>query len=70
MPRKTKDGQPFDQNEYIKQWSKENMIRISGSYKKEFVQSFRDACKKLGIKQSDVYREAMQAVIDHANEQE
>lgn len=70
MPRKTKDGQAFDQNEYIKQWSKENMTRISGSYKKEFVQSFRDACKKLGIKQSDVYREAMQAVIDQANEQE
>ncbi len=70
MPRKTKDGQPFDQNEYIKQWSKENMTRISGSYKKEFVQSFRDACKKLGIKQSDVYREAMQAVIDQANKQE
>lgn len=40
MPRKTKDGQPFDQNEYIKQWSKENMTRISGSYKKRIRSKF------------------------------
>lgn len=66
MPRKSKEGQPFDQNEYIKEWSKNNMARISGSYKKEFVQEFREACHKLGIKQSDVYRQAMQDVIDRA----
>ena len=66
MPRKTKDGQPFNQNEYIKQWGKENMATISGRYKKEFVQEFRAACKKLGIKQSDVYREAMEKIIEKA----
>ena len=66
MPRKTKDGQPFDQKAYIKEWGKENMANISGRYKKEFVQEFRDACQKLGIKQSDVYRQAMQDIIDKA----
>lgn len=60
----------FDQNEYIKEWGKENMQTISGRYKKEFVQEFRDACKKLGIKQSDVYREAMQKIIEKAKEKD
>ncbi|MDO4663949.1 MAG: hypothetical protein Q4A59_03605 [Erysipelotrichaceae bacterium] len=41
MPRKTKDGQPFDQNKYINQWSKENMASVSAKYKKEFVQEFK-----------------------------
>lgn len=66
MPRKTKNGEPFDQMDYIKKWGKENMATISGRYKKEFVQAFKDACKTLGIRQSDVYRKAMQAVIDKA----
>ncbi|WP_305150925.1 hypothetical protein [uncultured Dubosiella sp.] len=66
MPRKNKDGNPFDQMDYIKEWGKENMTTISGRYKKEFVQSFREACKKLGIKQSDVYRDAMKRVIEQA----
>lgn len=64
------DKEKFNQKEYIKEWAKENMMTISGRYKKEFVLEFKSSCKKLGIKQSDVYREAMQAVIDHANEQE
>ncbi len=66
MPRKTKDGKPFDQNEYIKQWGKENMASISGRYKKEFVEEFKNACNKLGIKQSDVFRKAMEETIEKA----
>lgn len=66
MPRNAKDGEPFNQSKYIQGWSKENMVTISGRYKKEFVQEFREACAKLGIKQSDVYRKAMQEVIDQA----
>lgn len=46
------------------------MTCLSVRYKKEFVHSFGYACKKIGIKQSDGYREAMRAVIDQANKQE
>ncbi len=46
------------------------MTCLSVRYKKEFAQEFKDALKKLGIKQSDVFHNAMQAVIDQANEQE
>lgn len=34
---------------------------------KEFVNQFREVLNKLGLKQSDVFREAMQEVIDKAN---
>lgn len=68
MSRKSENSKPFDQMEYIKEWSKENMVTISGRYKKEFVQTFRDACKIMGIKQSDVFRQAMQETIDKAKE--
>ena len=34
---------------------------------KEFVDEFKEACKKLGIKQSDVFRKAMQDMIEKAN---
>ena len=67
MPRTSKDGKPFNQMEYIKEWGKENMTSISGRYKTEFVKEFKNACKQLGIKQSDVFRKAMQEVIDQAN---
>lgn len=70
MPRNSKDGQPFDQIKYINQWSKENMASVSAKYKKEFVQEFKASCAKLDLKQSDVFRNAMQAVIEQANEQE
>ncbi|MEG0165766.1 hypothetical protein [Anaerorhabdus sp.] len=44
-------------------WDKENMARITGKYKKEFVEDFKNACKKLGISQSDVFRDAMVEII-------
>ena len=68
MPRKPKDGKPFDQTEYIKNWTKENMKQVKVSYKAEFVEQFRESCKKLGVSQSDVFRKAMQEIIQRANE--
>lgn len=48
------------------EWKKRNMKGISIMSKTEFVEKFRDACKELGIKQSDVFRKAMQEIIDEA----
>lgn len=56
----------FDQNKYMAEWRKENMLRVSAAYKKEFVLEFREACDKLGIKQSEVIRDAMQEIINKA----
>lgn len=49
-----------------KKYAKANIKKLSCSYPSEFVEEFRDACKKLDIKQSDVIREAMEAVIEKA----
>lgn len=49
------------------EWKKRNMKGISMMYKTEFVEKFRNACNELGIKQSDVFRKAMQDVIDQAD---
>lgn len=66
MAQKTKDIQPFDQNAYIASWQKENMASVSAKYKKEFVQDFKQACSILGLKQSEVFRNAMEEVIEKA----
>ncbi len=34
---------------------------------KDFVQQFKDACKTLGVSQSEVFRQAMQNIINEAN---
>ena len=60
-------AEKFNQKEYIKRWGKENMKQVKASYKTEFVDEFKEACKKLGIKQSDVIRKAMQDTIEKAN---
>ena len=57
----------FDQAKYMREWQKENMKQVKASYKTEFVDEFKEACKKLGIKQSDVIRKAMQHTIEKAN---
>lgn len=57
----------FDQSKYNYQWQKEKMLSVSVRYNKDFVLEFREALDKLGIKQSDVFRKAMQEVIDKAN---
>lgn len=42
------------------------MSNITGKYKKDFVDQFKQACKELGITQSEVFRKAMQETIDKA----
>lgn len=47
-------------------YDKNNMSVVSGKFKKEFVNEFKEACSVLNIKQSDVFRKAMQETIDKA----
>lgn len=47
-------------------YDKANMARVTGKYKKEFVHEFKEACKTLGITQSEVFREAMIKTIEKA----
>ena len=61
------ENKKFDQVKYMREWQKENMKQVKASYKTEFVDEFKEACKKLGIKQSDVIRKAMQYTIEKAN---
>ena len=56
----------FNQKEYIAEWRSKNMMRVSATYKNEFVLAFREACQKLGISQAEVIRNAMQDAIDKA----
>ncbi len=49
-----------------KKYAKANIKKLSCSYPSEFVEEFRDACNKLGIKQSEVIRKTMEAVIENA----
>lgn len=60
------DKKEFNQQEYIKEWKKKNMKQIKVTYKNDFVEEFKEACKRLGITQSDVIRQAMQDTIDKA----
>ncbi|WP_456317244.1 hypothetical protein [Solobacterium moorei] len=61
-----KSSGDFDQKEYVAAWRSKNMMRVSATYKNEFVLAFREACQKLGISQAEVIRNAMQAVINKA----
>ena len=61
------ENKKFDQVKYMREWQKENMKQVKASYKTEFVDEFKEACKKLGIKQSDVIRKSMQDMIEKAN---
>ena len=61
MP-KTSNGD-FNQKEYNAKWRAENMMRVSATYKNEFVLAFREACQKLGVTQADVIKNAMQETI-------
>lgn len=60
------ENKKFNQAKYMREWQKENMKQVKASYKTEFVDEFKEACKKLGIKQSDVFRKAMQDTIKKA----
>ena len=57
-------SEKFNQSKYINEWAKENMGTVMGKYKKDFVAEFKDACKTLGISQSDVIRQAMIETIE------
>lgn len=56
----------FDQKKYTQEWDKKNMKLAGARFKKEFVDEFKEACALLNIKQSDVFREAMQKIIDQS----
>ena len=49
-------------------YDKANMAMVGAKYKKEFIKEFKEACKSLGITQSEVIRKAMQETIDKAKE--
>lgn len=62
------EEEKFDPVRYRMDWNKKNMKTISGLYRKEFVDEFKEACKVLGITQSSVFREAMEETIRKAKE--
>ena len=64
MPKKP-SGE-FDQNKYISEWKKDHMKYVNCAYRSDFVDEFREACKKLGVKQSEVVRQAMIDTIEKA----
>ena len=49
-------------------YDKANMISVSARYKKDFVEEFRNACKILGVKQSDVIRQTMEDTINKSKQ--
>ena len=67
MPRKA-SGE-FNQAKYMAEWQKQNMKRLSVGYKTEFVNEFKDACKKLGVSQSEVIRKAMEETIRRSKDE-
>jgi len=66
MPRKPSGN--FDQQKYMAQWQKEHMTIISARYTNDFAKEFKEACKVLGISQSDVIRQAMIQTIEKAKQ--
>ena len=64
MPRKPSGD--FDQAKYMREWAKENMKQLAFRYNKDMVDEFKAACEKLGIKQSEVIRQAMIDTIEKA----
>lgn len=58
----------FDQNKYVNDWKKKNMKLVGASYKSEFVDEFKEACKILGLKQSDLIRDMMEDTIKRSKE--
>lgn len=54
----------FNENEYKRDWKKKNMKVVKASFKNDFVDQFKEACKILNISQSDVIRSAMEKTIE------
>ncbi|MDD5851793.1 hypothetical protein [Galactobacillus timonensis] len=64
MPKKASGN--FDQIKYQNQWIKENMSEVRERCRNNFVDEFKNACKKLGVSQSDVIKAAMEDTIRKA----
>lgn len=47
-------------------WINERYVTIGTKMPKEFVQQFKDACKVLGVSQSEVFKKAMENTINLA----
>lgn len=56
----------FNQIKYQNQWKKERYKLVGASFKNEFVEEFRKSCQKLGVKQSEIFKKAMEEVIEKA----
>lgn len=58
------------ENDYKRQnaWIKEHYITVSAKLPREFVTEFKEACKRANTSQSEVFRKAMQEVIDSTKE--
>ncbi|MFQ7468836.1 hypothetical protein [Amedibacterium intestinale] len=56
----------FNENEYKREWKKENMKVVKATFKNDFVIQFKNACKSLNITQADVIRKAMEDTIEKA----
>ncbi len=56
------------QQERQNKWIKENTAPISARYPKELVTEFKEACKKLGVSQSTIFRKVMEETIEKAKE--
>lgn len=57
----------YDKERYTTEWTKDNMTSINGRYRTEFVNEFKRAAETLGVPQSQVFKRAMQEVIDEAH---
>ena len=58
----------MEQDKYAaqKKYAKNNIKKLSCSFQATFVDEFKEACKILGMTQSEVIRKAMQETIDCA----
>lgn len=56
----------FNENQYKREWKKKNMKVVKASFKNDFVDQFKEACKVLGITQADAIRKAMSDTINEA----
>lgn len=57
-------SEKFNQQKYIEDWKKENMLSVSAKFKKDFVLEFKKACTELGLVQSQIFKNAMQETIN------
>lgn len=58
----------FDKKQYDYEWQKKNMKQIQVKFNIEFVEEFKQACKKMNISQRSVFEKAMQKTIKKANQ--